>query len=367
VSAEDAPVLLNSDVCAVARGCTIHLVYSVIKLDPGLQIELATGRTTYRARAHAHGAVGYHNTRTGDAVEAATIARAWFAGWHHTPQPRTMVEAAALHAGTYPPASDSARRDFLKRWYAIQGIYGLGAILVTDVTTSYLRAFVVARGAVTGNTVKKDMDTIRPILRTARELGWIATIPDVPKARVAKNPRVPFSAAEWRTLCTLCTNQDVADFMRVIVLGLLRPREVLRLVAQDIADDGRTMSMHVRRKTGVQHAPVPVRFETLREVLRRRMREANSGTNLLHNQRLFPYTANWFPRQFGKLLDATGLRLPQGASCRPRDSWSLRATGICLEIRRQRRKQGAADYLRIARWAGTSMSRIDGHYAAFLG
>jgi hypothetical protein len=152
--------------------------------------------------------------------------------------------------------------------------------------------------------------------------------------------------------------------MHVIVLGLLRPREVLRLVARDVADDGTTMSIHVRRKTGIQHAPVPVRFQTLRDVLRRRV--AQCGQQYAHNGRLFPYTANWFPRQFGKLLDATGLRQPQGASCRPRDSWSLRATGICLEIRRQRRKRGAADYLRIARWAGTSMSRIDQHYAAFL-
>lgn len=348
------------DAIAGLSCCTLYItLYSVLKLDPGLQIELATGRTTYRARAYAHGAVGYHNTRTGNQDEAASIARAWFASWQRGRVPRTMAEAAELHAQQYPRERASAKKDFLKRWNAIGGVHGLGSMVTSDVTTSYLRAFVVARGAITGNTVKKDMDTIRPILRTAKELGWIDALPDIPKARVAKNPRLPFSYAEWCTLRAACTDQDVSDFMHVIVLGLLRPHEVLRLTTKDVADDGNRMRIHVRRKTGIHHAPIPVRFASLKDILRRRLKA--------HGSRLFPVSANWFPHKFGTLLDATGLRQPLGASCRPRDSWSLRATGICLEIKRQRRKRGAADYLTIARWAGTSMSRIDQHYAAFLG
>jgi hypothetical protein len=133
---------------------------------------------------------------------------------------------------------------------------------------------------------------------------------------------------------------------------------VLRLTEADLIYDGEKLKVHVRRKTGVAHAPVPIRFRVLRALLRRRA--------LAHPDRLFPYAPNWFPREFGKVLDALGLRHGSATGVRPRDSASLRATGICLEIRRQRRTRGAADYLTIARWAGTSMSRIDGHYAAFL-
>jgi hypothetical protein len=333
-------------------------MYSVIKLEPGLQLEMATGRTTYRARAHAAGTVGYLNTRTGDATEASIAARIWFYAWQRTLSPHTMNAAAKLHASHYGPRRQSAKLDFLKRWYAIEGIYGLGKMDVRQVDMKYLRAFVKARGDISGNTTKKDMDTIRPILRTAKEEGWIDAVPDVPKAKVEKNPRVPFSVAEWRTLRDACTDQDVSDFMHVMVLGLLRPHEVLRLSARDIKDDGERMTVHVRRKTGIHHAPVPIRFASLKAILRRRA--------LANPEELFPYSANWFPHAFGRLLDATGLRQPAGSSVKPRDSASLRATGICFEIQRQRRKHGAADYLRIARWAGTSISRIDGHYAAFL-
>jgi integrase len=334
-------------------------MYSSIKLEPGLQLERVKGRTTYRARAHLQGAVGYCNTRTDDLAEASAAARVWFEAWKRTLVAHTMANAAKLHAAGYSPRRQSARVDFLKRWSAISDVHGLGKMDVAKVDMRYLRAFVRARGSVSGNTTKKDMDTIRPILRTAKEEGWISVVPDLPKAKVEKNPRVPFTAAEWRTLREACTDQDVSDFMHVIVLGLLRPHEVLRLSARDIADDGTRMTVHVRRKTGIHHAPVPMRFASLKAILRRRMATTPDE--------LFPYSANWFPHAFGRLLDATGLRQPPGGSVRPRDSWSLRATGICLEIKRQRKKHGAADYLRIARWAGTSISRIDGHYAAFLG
>jgi hypothetical protein len=336
-------------------------MYSVIKLEAGLQLELATGRTTYRARAHVDGTAGYCNTRTSDVDEATAIARQWFAGWKRTLVPRTMAEAAKLHASLYSVRRPGAKADFLKRWYAIQGIHRLGKMDVAAIDVKYLRGFIQARGDVAGSTTKKDMDTIRPILRTAKEEGWISVVPELPKAKVEKNPRVPFTAAEWRTLQAACTDQDVSDFMHVIVLGLLRPHEVLRLTARDLKDDGESLFVHVRRKTGIHHAPVPMRFASLKAILRRR----RDSLQPMETE-LFPYSANWFPHAFGKLLDRLHLRYPVGQAVRPRDSWSLRATGICLEIQRQRRKHGAADYLRIARWAGTSMGRIDGHYAAFL-
>jgi integrase len=336
-------------------------MYSVVKLEPGLQLERLNGRPTYRARAHYQGAVGYHSTGSTDLVDATDAARIWFAAWKRSLQPRTMSGAAKLHATAYSSRRLSAKADFLKRWNAISDIHGLGKMDPAKVDLKYLRAFVKARGAVSGNTTKKDMDTIRPILRTAHEEGWISALPLMPKATVEKNPRVPFTAKEWRQLREACVDQDVSDFMHVLVLGLLRPHEVLRLAARDIADDGERMTVHVRRKTGIHHAPVPMRFESLRAILRRR----RDSLEPMETD-LFPYSANWFPHAFGRLLDATGLRHPQGSSVRSRDSWSLRATGICLEIRRQRRMKGSADYLKIARWAGTSMSRIDGHYAAFL-
>jgi integrase len=334
-------------------------MYSTVKLEPGLQLERVNGRPTYRARAHYQGAVGYCNTQSTDLTEATEVARIWFTAWKRTLAPRTMGSVAKLHAEAYSARRLSAKADFLKRWNAISGIHGLGKMDPAKVDLKYLRAFVKARGAVSGNTTKKDMDTIRPILRTAHEEGWISALPLMPKATVEKNPRVPFTAREWRQLREACVDQDVSDFMHVLVLGLLRPHEVLRLTARDIADDGERMTVHVRRKTGIHHAPVPMRFSSLKATLRRRAIVSPDGI-------LFPYSANWFPHAFGSLLDATGLRHAQGSSVRSRDSWSLRATGICLEIKRQRRVKGFADYLKIARWAGTSMSRIDGHYAAFL-
>lgn len=337
-------------------------MYSAFKLAPGLQIELAPGRTTYRARAYLQGRSGYFNTGTGDRSLAEARARQWFRGWTRGDAPvtttRTMADAARLVEDCYRPHQASARDDFLKRWHAIRHVHNLGKMDVRLVTAPVLRAFAKARGDISGSTAKKDMDTIRPILRMARDEGWITELPALPKATASRNPRVPFSRQELQQLRQACLDRDVADFMELVVLGLLRPYEALRLAAADVGDDGVRMWMHVRRKTGIHHAPVPVRFPTLRDILRRRI--------AAHPGRLFPYPPEWFPRRFRTLLDGTGLAQPTGSSVRPRDSWSLRATGICLEIKRQRRKRGTADYLQIARWAGTSISRIDGHYAAFL-
>jgi hypothetical protein len=271
-----------------------------------------------------------------------------------------MERAAALVAKGYRPHQASAKDDFLKRWHAIRGVLGLGTRLARDVDSKYIRSFALARGNTSSSTAKKDMHTIRPILKAARAEGWIRDVPEFPRITNTRNPRLPFSAAEFRRLCETCQREEVRDFMLIVVLGLLRPYETWRLALADVEDGGDAMRVRVRRKTGLAHAPIPMRFPRLREALRRRCAAAG------RDGRLFPYNAEWFPRQFSALLDATGLRQPLGASSRPRDSWSLLATGICLEIRRQRKAHGAADYLRIARWAGTSVSRIDAHYAAFL-
>jgi hypothetical protein len=338
-------------------------MYTVTKVVPGLQIEMVPGRRTYRARGHARGMAGYVNTQQSDPKLAAKVALEWFAKWvvsaKRTKEDQTMARAAALVAESYRPRQESAKLDFLKRWHAIAGIHGLGQMEAKDVTGKYLRAFASARGDIASSTTKKDWDTIRPVLRIAKEEGWVDTIPDTPKVLVDKNPRVPFTLKEYRALQAACTDQEVRDFMDLIVLCLLRPYEVLRLAVGDIGDSGSTMRFRVQRKTGPQHAPLPVRFETARDALRRRMASAGPSG------RLFPRPPEWFPRRFAEVMKAAGITAPPKPLIR--DSWSLRATGICLEIQRQRRKRGAADLLQIARWAGTSVSRIDGHYAAFLG
>lgn len=334
-------------------------MYRAIKIQPGLQLELTQGRTTYRARAHLKGRVGYFATETGDEAVATARALAWFRQWSGDRPTHLMREAARLHGASFRPHQAAAQADFEKRWSAIRGVHGLGKADVAEVTASYLRAFAIARGDIAASTAKKDWDTIRPILRVAKAEGWITDLPTFPTVRLQRNPRMPFTAAELRTLLEASTEPMVTDFLRIVVFGLLRPYEVWRLSVEDVADHQDQMRVHVRRKTGITHAPVPMRFPALREAIRRRIEVVGQG-------RLFPVSAEWFPRRFSTLLDATGLRQPLGGSCRPRDSWSLRATGICLEIKRQRRKHGAADYLRIARWAGTSVARIDAHYAAFL-
>lgn len=338
-------------------------MYTAIKLDPGLQIELVNGRTTYRARAYADGRTGYFSTRTSERADAEKIAREWFATWKNAnglnADPHTMSRAATLTGNLYRPAEARAKEDFYKRWNAIRDVCRLGRMPVSQVTAKFLRSFAIARGDIAGSTAKKDWDTIRPILRTAMDEGWIDRLPTFPKVVITKNPRVPFSLREYRVLLAHADIES-RDFMEMVVLGLFRPHEVLRITKADVVERGERMGIHIRRKTGIAHAPVPMRFPVLREAIRRRMAEAGE------DGRLFPHPEEWFPRRFRAILEETGLRQPPGGHLAPRDSWSLRATGICLEIRRQRKRKGAADLLQIARWAGTSVGRIDGHYAAFL-
>lgn len=337
-------------------------MYIATKVVPGLMIEMATGRTTYRARANYRGSTGYFNTATGCPTEARERALLWFETWQRKSRVacdrKDMAHAARLTASLYRPTEQAAKLDFLKRWNAIRGVCAIERMQPSEVTSKFLRSFAIARGDIAGSTAKKDWDTIRPILRMAAEEGWIDRVPTFPKVVINKNPRMPFTRAEYAVLSERA-DPVLRDLMTFIVLGLFRPHEVLRITVADVKRTDKGMTIHIRRKTGIAKAPVPVRFKTLREAVERRIAAVGEGP-------LFPYGPAWLPRRFNALMDETGLRLPAGASVR-RDSWSLRATGICLEIRRQRRKYGAADYLRIARWAGTSISRIDGHYAAFLG
>ncbi len=364
------------------------------KLEDGLWLEAQKGGATYRARASVKGRKGYLNTGQRDRDKADRVARKWFRQFAVEAQgntSHTMQECADLHAENFPAERASAKASFLTRWNAIKAVKAIGKTQVRDIDTRWLREFLNERD-VKEVTRKKDLDTIRPCLRVAHEHGWIDQIPTFPKTTPTRNPNYPFTLAEWERLRThmlgeikksqrrsssrvlssigrhtdLGTAQYVYDYAMCMVYGLLRPKEVYRLTVNDVTLEGASkpprMGWRVRRKTGLQGAVVWSRSSELDAILHRRLTVAkeNGQTRLFWDR-----SARFFSDTFGEMLDDLHLRKPVGSD-NDRDSWSLRASGICFEIVSQRRTRGTADLLDIARRAGTSVARIDLHYAAFL-
>jgi hypothetical protein len=342
---------------------------------------------SYRAIGRLKGRkAGYLNTETGDREKAEKIARQWFGRWRNEAQGtphHTMADAAKIRGASFPAKKAKARAEFLRRWQTIRSVVGLDTMDVRKVTSKTLEAFVEARRAndIGETTIKKEIYILRPILRAARREGWIDLIPELPDdVSVDDHPRQPFKAFEWqkirdqmardiadaKTERARAEAQFVSDGAYLIVLGLCRPTEWRTWTSKNVefvTEPGRGTNVKWRgeRKTGVQTFDIYSRHQRLTDILRRRVDEAK----LASRDRLFPMASRVFSEGFGDLLDRLDLRHPFGDPATERTSASLRATGICQELARQRKKNNFADVLEIAKRAGTSVARIEKHYARF--
>ncbi len=366
------------------------------ELQSGLVLEERKGAVSYVARGWHQKRPFYLNTKLTEFEAAKALATQKFDEFVGKVAPlstQTMDKAADLNEADYLQSKDKARRDFRKRWNAIKDVHRLGSTPVQEVTTKFLLAFAKARDTamverrgegIKPSTIRKDWVTIGPVLRRAKREGWIARVPELPELpKIEVDSNIPFKEFEWVKLRQTAEAavaaapppeakgraQAVLDQMIVITYGLIRPEESERLHVSHLYDDGKQVWMRFPRKTGTPPADIPSRIPKLTDTLRRLKTQAATRADGL----LFPPTSRPgtkkptrnFSKAVAKLIEAADLQYWIGQK-KPRTSWSLRPTGICLEVLRQRRADGSENLHKIARWAGNKVERLEKHYLRYL-
>ncbi len=234
------------------------------------------------------------------------------------------------------------------------------------------------------NTLHQEIICLRHVLKTANRHGWLPILPNISnpfKGSVKISHRAWFSPEEykrlyeatreraknpknprWRHAC-----EQLHDYVLFMANTGLRPDEASRLEFRDVAvvtDEAtgeRILEIEVRGKRGVGYcksmpgAVVP--FERL--AARRAALDKRTGRG--HGQEPEP-TAQTFGKVQRELLNSIldELNLKHDREGRPRTSYSLRHTYICMRL------LDGADIYQIAKNCRTSVEMIEKHYAAHL-
>jgi integrase len=225
-------------------------------------------------------------------------------------------------------------------------------------------------------TLKKDIVTLRMILKLAERNGWIDRVPDCsepfPKRELPSH-RAWFSAEEYAQLCRatwacvqrppshtrdeLC--RQLHDYVVFMANTGLRPDEASRLEFRDVVIDEEEweepiLVLDVRGKRGVGICKsMPGAVRAYRRLLERH-KTANGGKIILTDQ-LFPLDHRSL---FNRILVEQDLKVDREG--RPRSAYSLRHTYICLRLLH------GANIFHLAMNCRTSVEMIEKYYARHI-
>lgn len=225
-------------------------------------------------------------------------------------------------------------------------------------------------------TLKKDIVTLRMILKLAERNGWIDVVPDCsepfPKRELPSH-RAWFSPEEYAQLCRatwayvqnpppgahedLC--RQLHDYVVFMANTGLRPDEASRLEFRDVAIDNEEweepiLVLDVRGKRGVGYCKsMPGAVRAYRRLLERH--KAANGGNVMPNDRLFPLNHR---NLFNRLLIEQSLKIDREG--RPRSAYSLRHTYICLRLLH------GANIFQLAMNCRTSVVMMEKYYARHI-
>jgi integrase len=207
------------------------------KLERGLYLLEGKGSRTYAARAWVEGAWRYTNLGTADYAQASLAAVRWFrqipAGKSKATG-ETVQQAADAFLQSVP--DEGKRANHAERWQAIRPFFAPGfgreALLVAEVDSPRLMRLVdwkrQQNQRVTPSTIRKDLVSVRQILKHAIFRGVINTLPVFPGAQqvgsVDSNPQPWLDKQEWKHLLTVA-NERINEAANV---RTRRQREELR-------------------------------------------------------------------------------------------------------------------------------------------
>ena len=225
-------------------------------------------------------------------------------------------------------------------------------------------------------TLKKDIITLRLILKLAERNGWIDRLPDCsepfPKRELPSH-RAWFSPEEYAQLCQatwayvqkppndvrpeLC--RQLHDYVVFMANTGLRTDEAARLEFRDVEIDDEEweepiLVLDVRGKRGTGYCKsMPGAVRAYRRLLDRHM-AVNAGKIVL-TDRLFPLDTR---KLFNRILIEQNLKIDREG--RPRSAYSLRHTYICLRLLH------GANIFQIALNCRTSVGMLEKYYARHI-
>lgn len=345
---------------------------------PRLTLDLRTDSRFYQARTFIDGRQRGKSTGVTELSSAFKLAAEWYQKLLRASASEGFRHPVKWGIGAHPTMGEvlrdylteidvRRRPDALMRWGPIQHFWR--PIVVSEIDTQTFKAFYRwrrQRGAITPNTLHKDVVLVRQLLKHAMLQGYVTGIPPIPDVgTIRNNPRPWLTPNEWRHLCAvseqrlraakhnprlLRQRQDLDDFMRFMVASMCRVDESLTLRFSNCrfehSDGQDVLIAQVIGKRGTRTI-VAIEQATI-IVLDRRTR--------VEGDQVFP---EHHRDAFRELLKAADLYTD--AVGFTRNFKSLRATAISFRL-----LEPNANLLLIARNAGTSLAMIDQFYAKRL-
>jgi len=289
------------------------------------------------------------------------------------------MKAANAFAAEYPIMTEGQRspgyvRDHLSR-IRIHLKPFFGKMMVEDIDSSQVQAYRLSRlnaePKPSVSTLNHEMVTLRLILKTARRLGWINTLPDLSapyRGSTKIKRRAWFSPDDYKRLYTATREnakaaqgkawawaaEQLHDYVLFMANTGIRPDEANNLefrdveIIEDAATNETILVIEVRGKRGVGYckstAGAVVPFKRLKD-----------RNNPHPNDKVFP--AN-HKKGFNKILNELNLKIDRDGQ--RRTAYSLRHTYICFRL------MEGADIYQIAKNCRTSVEMIEKHYASHI-
>ena len=173
-----------------------------LKLEKGLYLLEGKGAKSYAARAWRNGSWDYIGNLGTDMRAAEQAALLWFRRLNSASGPggESMATAASLFLASIADEGKRANHD--QHWQAIRDFFspGMGRddVLVSEVTSPKLMDFVSWKreksAGVSASTIRKDLVTVRQILKHAVMRGIIPNLPMFP-VRSSHCQELPFPLA----------------------------------------------------------------------------------------------------------------------------------------------------------------------------
>lgn len=193
------------------------------KLERGLYLLEGKGSRTYAARAWVNGGWRYSNLGTADYQQATLAAVKWF---RQLPASKSKAtgETVAQAAGAFLQSvrDPDKRANHAERWQAIRSFFAPGfgrdERLVSEVDSPVLMALVdwkrVQNPTISASTIRKDLVSVRQILKHAVMRGVMSTLPAFPGAQqvgsIDSNPQPWLDKQEWDHLLAVA-NERISE------------------------------------------------------------------------------------------------------------------------------------------------------------
>jgi integrase len=237
------------------------------------------------------------------------------------------------------------------------------------------------------NTIKNEIVTVRMVLRTVKDQGWITAVPELAEVYRASrkvSPRPWFSPAEYKQLYTATREhaktvpahykwdaEQLHDYVLFMANSGLRPDEASKLRHRDVevVKDGETgeiiLEMEIDGKRGFGHCktmPGAVK-PYLRLLNRPKPPQHNENGGVISSEPQLPKPEDKvFPsnhvKMFNNILRTIGLKFDRHGKART--SYSLRHSYICMRLNER------ANIYNLAKNCRTSVEVIEKFYASHI-